>query len=71
MDDISIIITLILFILLGTVSLIAAITNAEWYFGTDGVQFFIRWLGRKKTRIFYAVLGSLLIATGICGIIYY
>ena len=48
---------LILFIALGIFSVIAAILNLDWYFQTSGAMTFVRWLGRKGARIFYALLG--------------
>ncbi len=62
-------IILILFILLGLFSVIAAIGNIEWYFQTDGARFFVRYLGRKGARIFYFLLGLALIACGVAGFV--
>ena len=56
---------LILFIALGIFSVIAAILNLDWYFQTSGAMTFVRWLGRKGARIFYALLGLGLISSGI------
>ena len=58
---------LILFIALGIFSVIAAILNLDWYFQTSGAMTFVRWLGRKGARIFYALLGLGLIACGVAG----
>jgi small neutral amino acid transporter SnatA (MarC family) len=58
---------LILFIALGIFSVIAAILN----FQTSGAMTFVRWLGRKGARIFYALLGLGLIACGVAGLIFW
>ena len=55
---------LILFIALGIFSVIAAIL-------TSGAMTFVRWLGRKGARIFYALLGLGLIACGVAGLIFW
>ena len=60
---------LILFIALGIFSIIAAILNLDWYFQTSGAMTFVRWLGRKGARIFYALLGLGLIACGVTELI--
>ena len=62
---------LILFIALGIFSVIAAILNLDWYFQTSGAMTFVRWLGRKGARIFYALLGLGLIACGVAGLIFW
>lgn len=56
----------IFFLFLGLLSLTAAIRNYEWYFSTQGAAMFIKWFGRKGARIFYAILGLVLI---VCGLI--
>lgn len=60
----------IIFILLGVFSLSAAIFNYNWYFNTQGAAMFIKWFGRGGARIFYAILGLVLIACGIAGILF-
>lgn len=60
---------LILFIVLGLVSLTAAARNSDWYFQTGGADFFVRRWGRNGARIFYAVLGTALIGCGIAGLL--
>lgn len=52
-------------------SVIAAILNLDWYFQTSGAMTFVRWLGRKGARIFYALLGLGLIACGVAGLIFW
>ena len=60
---------LILFICLGIFSVV--VFNIDWYFKTDGAMMFVRRLGRKGARIFYAVLGIALITCGVLGMIYW
>lgn len=58
-----------IFIFLGTFSFIAALLNIKWFFNTQGAATIIRWFGRNGARIFYAVLGVILIACGITGLL--
>jgi len=60
----------VIFILMGAFSLVAAVFNFNWYFESEGVMMFVRRFGRKGARIFYAVLGLVLIAGGIIGVLY-
>jgi len=60
----------VIFILMGAFSLVAAVFNFNWYFESEGVMMFVRRFGRKGARIFYAVLGVVLIAGGIIGVLY-
>ncbi len=61
----------VLFIALGCFSMIAALFNLDWYFRTSAAQSFVNWFGRKGARIFYLLLGVLLIICGCLGIIYW
>jgi len=60
----------VIFILMGAFSLVAAAFNFNWYFESEGVMMFVRRFGRKGARIFYAVLGVVLIGGGIIGVLY-
>lgn len=62
---------LILFIALGGFSIVAALFDFDWYFETSGATTFVRWLGRKGARVFYALLGVGLIACGTAGLLYW
>lgn len=62
---------LVLFVALGLFSMVAAALNLDWYFETSGATTFVRWLGRKGARIFYACLGACLIGCGIAGLLYW
>lgn len=58
----------ILFILLGSLALIAAVFNFDWYFNTQGAAMFVKWFGRKGARAFYVFLGIILIFCGVMGL---
>lgn len=62
---------LVLFIALGVFSIVAALFDFDWYFETSGATTFVRWLGRKGARVFYALLGVGLIACGTAGLLYW
>lgn len=57
------------FVLLGVVSVTAAVFNVDWYFQTAGASFFVRRWGRYGARVFYAVLGAALIGCGLGGLL--
>ena len=54
-----------LFVVIGLMSLLAALFNWNWFFAANNSQFIVKNVGRKQARLFYAVLGLLLIGTGI------
>lgn len=56
---------LILFFLTGIISLLAALFDWEWFFTAQNAQFLAKSLGRIKTRLFYGILGGILIGTAI------
>ena len=62
---------LFLFGVLGLVSLVAAVFDAEWYFETNAARFFVRQLGRKGARVFYFILGALLLTCAALGLLYW
>lgn len=53
------------FVVVGLVSFLASIFNWDWFFTAQNSQFIVGNLGRKKSRLFYALLGIALIAAGI------
>lgn len=55
----------ILFILIGTLSVAASVFNFEWFFKTNGAATFIRIFGYKGARVFYGILGLVLIRVGL------
>lgn len=54
-----------LFVLVGLLSLLAAICNWNWFFTAQNTQFIVRNVGRKQARWFYALIGLLMIGTGV------
>lgn len=54
-----------LFVLVGLLSVLAAICNWNWFFTAQNTQFIVRNVGRKQARWFYALIGILMMGTGI------
>ena len=54
-----------LFALAGIVSILAAVLYWDWFFNTQNVQFIVKNVGRKRARLFYGILGLILVATAI------
>lgn len=53
------------FVLVGLLSVLAALLNWDWFFTTHNSQFIVTHAGRGKARLFYAAIGLLMIATGV------
>ena len=49
----------------GIVSLLAALLDWDWFFTARNTQFIVRNVGRRQARLFYGVLGVILIATAV------
>lgn len=54
-----------IFALAGTVALLASLFNWEWFFSTRNAQSIVRGAGRRRARLFYALLGMLLIGMAV------
>lgn len=54
-----------IFVVIGLLAVLAALFNWDWFFNARNSQFIVGNVGRKRARLFYALLGSLMIATGI------
>ena len=54
-----------LFVLVGLVALLAAVFNWDWLFTARNSRYIVASAGRRKARLFYAVLGLLMMGTGI------
>lgn len=54
-----------IFALTGLISLLAALFDWDWFFTTRNTRFIVQNVGRPQARLFYGVLGLLLIATAI------
>lgn len=50
-----------LFAIAGLLSLLAAICNWDWFFTAQNAQFVVRNVGRKKARLFYGLIGILML----------
>ena len=54
-----------IFVLVGLIAILASLLNWSWFFQSQNTQFIVKNVGRKQARIFYALLGALMIATAI------
>ncbi len=54
-----------IFVAVGILSILAAAFDWDWFFESRNTQFVTTNVGRRRARLFYAVLGLLLIATGV------
>ncbi len=55
----------IIFIMTGSLSLISALKNAEWFFKTTNATFLVKIFGRNISRIIYGIAGVAIIMLGI------
>ncbi len=46
--------------ILGSITIFVSCTDANWFFSSKNVTFFVRTFGRKGARIFYFLLGVFL-----------
>lgn len=54
-----------IFVLVGLLAILAALFDWDWFFTAQNTQFIVSNVGRQRARMFYAVLGVLMIGTGI------
>lgn len=54
-----------IFVIVGLLAIGAAIFDWDWFFQAQNTQFIVKNVGRKRARLFYAVLGILMIATAV------
>ena len=54
-----------IFILVGLLALLASLFNWNWFFTTRNAQTFVRNVGRNRARLFYGILGVILIGMAI------
>ena len=52
-----------IFAIVGLLAILASLFNWDWFFQSQNTQFIVKNVGRKQARLFYAVLGILMIAT--------
>ena len=54
-----------IFVLVGLLAIAASLFNWDWFFQSQNTRFIVQNVGRKRARLFYAVLGLLMTATAI------
>ena len=54
-----------IFALAGTIALLASIFNWNWFFTTRNAQSIVRNVGRNRTRLFYGILGIIIIGMAV------
>ena len=54
-----------IFVVVGLLAILASLFNWDWFFLSQNTQFIVQNVGRKRARLFYALLGLLMIATAI------
>lgn len=54
-----------IFVLVGLIAILASLFNWDWFFTAHNTQFIVGNVGRQRARLFYALLGLLMIATGV------
>lgn len=54
-----------IFVMVGLLAIFASLFNWDWFFKAQNTQFIVHNVGRKQARLFYALLGMLMIATAI------
>lgn len=55
------IVAVVLFIVLGSFALIASLFNLKWFFTSENGRLFIKLFGYKGARIFYGIVGALIL----------
>lgn len=54
-----------IFVIVGLLAILAALFNWDWFFNARNSQFIVGNVGRSRARVFYALLGCMMMATGI------
>lgn len=54
-----------IFALAGITSLLAALLNWDWFFNTRNSQTIVRNVGRNRARLFYGVLGIIILGMAV------
>ncbi|MBQ4589867.1 MAG: immunity 17 family protein [Bacteroidaceae bacterium] len=54
-----------IFVVVGLLAILASLFNWDWFFQSQNTQFIVNNVGRKRARLFYALLGLLMIATAV------
>ena len=54
-----------LFVVAGLVSLLASVFNWNWFFTAQNAQLIVRNVGRPRARLFYGILGGVMISMSV------
>ncbi len=54
-----------IFVGMGLLVILAAAFNWDWFFTAQNARLIVGNIGRTRARLFYAVLGALMIGTGV------
>lgn len=54
-----------IFALVGLFAIGASLSNWDWFFQSQNTRFIVNNVGRKRARLFYALLGLLMVATSV------
>ena len=54
-----------IFVVVGLLAILASLFNWDWFFQSQNMQAIVRNVERKRARLFYALLGVLMIATAV------
>jgi hypothetical protein len=54
-----------LFVVTGSIALLASLLDWDWFFKAQNTQFIVRHVGRLWARLFYGILGCVLIGMAI------
>ena len=52
-------------LLIGLFSIVCAVKDYDWFMNSSRAAFFVRVLGRGGARVFYVLLGALIITFGV------
>ena len=54
-----------IFAVVGLLAILASAFNWDWFFKSQNTRYIVSNVGRKRARLFYALLGLLMIATAV------
>lgn len=54
-----------IFVAGGLLAVSAAVADWEWFFTSHNARFIVKNAGRRRARLFYGVLGGLMVAAGV------
>lgn len=54
-----------IFAVVGLLAILASLFNWNWFFLSQNTRFIVQHVGRKRARLFYVLLGLLMIATAV------